>query len=377
MNRRIFSRTVGLTTAAMALGTPAWASVFEPKTPQTAIPRWRGFNLLDLFQALTPEERRQRSSEDVFRWIRDWGFNFIRVPLDYWFWIDSDCRLTKTMRKTDVLKIRESSLEEIDTIVERGRKYGLHVNLNLHRAPGYCINGSEREPFALWSDSEALSAFALHWAMFAKRYKGVSPYDLSFNLVNEAPSPKEGYMSRDDYARVMRTGIDAIRQISPQRLILVDGLDVGNSVATELIPTGVGQSVHSYWPGELTHFRAIWVDHQMDFPGPSWPILNADGTVKMGRQELEAHFKPWGELAAQGVPVHCGEMGCFNRTPQPVVLSWMRDVLEILEGYGIGWSLWEFHGSFGILNSGRDDVAYEDWHGLKLDRGLLSLLQAH
>ncbi len=377
MTNSITRRNFGLGAAAMALGAPAWGGAFQPKTPQRAIPRWRGFNLLDLFQALTPEERRQRSNEDVYRWIRDWGFNFIRVPLDYWFWIDSDCRLTKTMRKADVMKIRESSLEEIDAIVERGRKFGLHVNLNMHRAPGYCINGSEREPFALWSDGEALAAFAQHWEMFAKRYKGVSAYDLSFNLVNEAPSPKEGYMSRDDYARVMRTGIDAIRSVSPQRLILVDGLDVGNSVATELIPTGAGQSVHSYWPGELTHFHASWVDHRMDFPQPSWPILNADGTTRLGRQQLEAHFKPWGELAAQGIPVHCGEMGCFNRTPEPIVLHWMSDVLEILEGYGIGWSLWEFRGSFGILDSGREDVAYEDWHGLKLDRQLLSLLQAH
>ena len=70
-------------------------------------------------------------------------------------------------------------------------------------------------------------------------------------------------------------------------------------------------------------------------------------------------------------------MGCFNRTPHPIVLHWMGDVLEILEGYGIGWSLWEFRGSFGILDSGRADVAYEDWHGLKLDREMLSLLQAH
>jgi aryl-phospho-beta-D-glucosidase BglC (GH1 family) len=377
MTRRIFGRTAGLTTAALAVGAPAWASVFQPKTPQIAVPRWRGFNLLDLFQAFTPEDRRQRSTEDVYRWIRDWGFNFIRVPLDYWFWVDSDCRQTKTMRKDDVLKIRESALEEIDMIVERGRKYGLHVNLNFHRAPGYCINGSEREPFALWSDRDAQTAFALHWELFAKRYKSVSPYELSFNLVNEAPSPKEGYMSRDDYARVMQIGIDAIRAVSPQRLILVDGLDVGNSVATELIPTGVGQSVHSYWPGELTHFRANWVDHKMDFPEPSWPILNPDGSVKLGRPQLEAHFKPWGELAAKGVPVHCGEMGCFNKTPHPIVLSWTSDVLEILEGYGIGWSLWEFRGQFGILNSGRSDVAYEDWHGLKLDRELLSLLQAH
>ena len=32
-------------------------------------------------------------------------------------------------------------------------------------------------------------------------------------------------------------------------------------------------------------------------------------------------------------------------------------------------------GSFGVLDSGRKDVAYEDWHSHKLDRELLALLQ--
>jgi len=32
-------------------------------------------------------------------------------------------------------------------------------------------------------------------------------------------------------------------------------------------------------------------------------------------------------------------------------------------------------GSFGILDSGRTDIELEDWHGHKLDRRLLTLLQ--
>jgi hypothetical protein len=30
-----------------------------------------------------------------------------------------------------------------------------------------------------------------------------------------------------------------------------------------------------------------------------------------------------------------------------------------------------------VLNSGRDDVAYEDWYGRKLDRKLLALMQKY
>jgi hypothetical protein len=42
--------------------------------------------------------------------------------------------------------------------------------------------------------------------------------------------------------------------------------------------------------------------------------------------------------------------------------------------YNIGYALWNFKGDFGILNSNRDDVAYEDWRGHKLDRKMLDLL---
>jgi acyl-coenzyme A synthetase/AMP-(fatty) acid ligase len=52
-------------------------------------------------------------------------------------------------------------------------------------------------------------------------------------------------------------------------------------------------------------------------------------------------------------------------------------VLEVLEIHNIGWSMWNFHGPFGILNSGRTDMQYEDWYGQKLDRKLLALIQQH
>ncbi len=34
-------------------------------------------------------------------------------------------------------------------------------------------------------------------------------------------------------------------------------------------------------------------------------------------------------------------------------------------------------GSFGVLDSGRPDVKYEDWYGRKLDRRLLDLLMRY
>ena len=52
--------------------------------------------------------------------------------------------------------------------------------------------------------------------------------------------------------------------------------------------------------------------------------------------------------------------GAFSLTPHDAFLGWTRDVLEILTSYGIGYALWNPHGSFDLLDSGRQDVAYED-----------------
>ena len=43
----------------------------------------------------------------------------------------------------------------------------MHLSLNLHRAPGFCVNAGFQEPFYLWDDQEAIDAFAFFWGMFA------------------------------------------------------------------------------------------------------------------------------------------------------------------------------------------------------------------
>lgn len=91
---------------------------------------------------------------------------------------------------------------------------------------------------------------------------------------------------------------------------------------------------------------------------------------------MEDYYKPWLNLVKKGVGVHCGECGAWKATPHDVFLAWFGDVLDILTTNGIGFALWELKGDFGILNSNRSDVQYEDWYGHKLDRKLLKLLQS-
>jgi endoglucanase len=353
-DRRQFLKTVGGAAAALASSAvPATVTAADnPKPIQHVLPRWRGFNLQEAFTMRSKADFR----DDDFRMIRDLGFNFVRFPMCYRIWIADD----------DDYKLNEAVLAKIDHAVETANKCGLHVSLNFHRAPGYSVNREFTEPKNLWKDKEPLEAFCFQWQSFAKRYKSIPSEKLSIDLVNEPPSIGDR-MTRGDHERVVRTTVKAIREIDPGRLIIFDGMSYGNIPAPELADLKVGQSTRAYQPMFITHYGASWVNSK-DYPDPAWPAHGWD------RKRLEKHFAGWLELAKSGVGVHCGEGGAYNRTPHEAVLKWLRDSLEILTDANIGLALWQFRGPFGILDSGRKDVKYEDFHGLKLDRKLLDLL---
>ncbi len=330
-----------------------------PEIKQTVLPRWRGFNLLDFFTVKSTGDL----SEDDFRWIADWGFDFVRLPMCYTLWIEDD----------DPFKPHEPMLAKIDRAVDLGQRYNIHVDLNFHRAPGYSVNPERTEPFNLWKDQAALDAFCFHWRLLAERYKGVGSDRLSFNLVNEPKNPS-AEMTRDDHQRVILAAVAAIREVDPDRLIIADGLTWGNDPAPELADLNIAQSCRAYLPMGVSHYQASWVKGEA-FPPPAWPGgWNFPG-ILWDRAMLEKHYAQWARLASGGVGVHCGEGGAYNKTPHDVFLRWLRDVLEVLKGCNIGWALWNFRGSFGVLDSQRADVQYEDWHGHALDRELLDLLQ--
>ena len=271
------------------------------------------------------------------------------------------------------LEMDEPVVAQIDEAISLGRKYGIHVCINLHRAPGYCVNPPP-EPRSLWRDVDALEACSHHWRTFAQRYRGIPSSQLSFDLLNEPPSPSPS-MSRGEHERVIRALVTAIREQDPDRLIIADGIGYGNDPLPELADLNIGQSCRAYLPMGISHFQAPWVGGE-NFPNPQWPGGDHFGHT-WGREELESHYANWASLMSQGIGVHCGEGGCFNKTPHDVFLRWFRDVLDILTDHGIGYSLWNFRGSFGILDSGRKDVVYEEWKGHLLDKRLLVLLQAY
>ncbi len=326
-------------------------------TPATRPARRRGFNLLELFDPYHPRP----FAEGDFAMMAEWGFDFVRLPMSYWCWSSA----------SDPMSVREEPLRQVDRAVELGRQYGIHVNLNLHRIPGYCVN-PPREPTVLWTDPAALDAAAFQWAMLAKRFKGLPGAAVSFDLINEpADLPVERY------AAVVRRLADAIRAEDGDRPIVADGLRWGTTPVPELAPLGISQSTRGYTPMRVSHHRASWIHGSDAWPEPTWPLTIKPGDVwDKARLRREA-IEPWQRLAKLGVGVHVGEWGAFNRTPYAVVLAWMRDQLELWQEAGWGWSLWNLYGGFGLLDSKRAGARYESFRGHQLDRAMLELLRAH
>ena len=64
----------------------------------------------------------------------------------------------------------------------------------------------------------------------------------------------------------------------------------------------------------------------------------------------------------------------YRAAPHDVSLRWTEDYLSLWRDAGFGWAMWGLYGDFGILDSGRTDVVYEDFRGHKLDRALLGSL---
>jgi endoglucanase len=382
INRRDFIRSTAVAAAAATLtGKEAFAMAKKARAGNP-LPRWKGFNLLDYFSPNPDLNEADRTKDDDLRWMADWGFDFVRLPMAYPRYINFD--RSKPITPADVYSINSKVVDEIELLVNKANERGMHVSLNLHRAPGYCVNAGFREPFNLWKDKEAQDAFYFHWDMWAKRFKGFSRNKISFDLVNE-PSYREDmndqYSKRtavpgDIYRKVAMGAAKVIRDVTPDRLIIADGNNGGSDVIPELYDLNIGQSCRGYYPHYISHYQAPWVwkDPSMA-PKPVWPGI-MDGR-KFGREQLEEFYNPWIGLINKGIGVHCGESGCWKKTPHTVFLAWYGDVIDILTQHGIGYALWNFRGDFGILDSGRTDVKYTDWYGHQLDSELLALLKAH
>ena len=334
MKRRDFVKTSSIFATGSLIGLNS-SSQSANNLSSKDFPRYRGFNLLAKFSGKNPN---QKFNEEDFEIMAEWGFDFARIPMSYWNWASTE----------DWYSIDEKVLKDIDEVIEFGKQYQIHINLNFHRAPGYCINGRDREPVDLFDDTpenmqKALDAFIYHWKMFATRYKGIPSSQLSFDLLNEPPKMQD----ETRYVEIVKAVVEGIRKEDPVRLIVADGKDIGRTPVYGIIDLGLVQSTRGYDPMSVSHYTATWVPKNEfeTFNPPTWPLRGDDGKI-WDKAALKAKLiDSWQPVVDKGVKVHAGEWGCYNKTPHDVTLSWMEDILSLWKDVGWGHAMWNLKGS--------------------------------
>ncbi len=322
----------------------------------------KGFNfqwLIDWEPNPTPKEPDLKALD----FIAKHGFNYVRIPTNYWFWI----------KDFDYDNPNEKVYEHIDRYLVACQERNLHMSLNMHRVPGYCINQPEIEKHNLWLDQEPQDALVNYWQIWANRYKSVSNRDLSFDLINEPPHEGDRGFNRDIHQTIIRRIVAAIRSESPDRTIVINGIAGGHLAIPELIDLNVVHSGRGYQPMTVSHYKASWWAPAMAFDEPVYPGSVWEDRIWQ-RDTFDEFFQPWKDVAAKGVQVHIGECGCYDKTPEPVAKRWMTDMFEFFRSQGWGYGLWNFVGSFGIIGHNRD-AKFEEMDGYLVDRELLEILK--
>ncbi len=354
MNRRHFIQATSTAIAATPITSSLKAGTANAMAKDIDFSKFKGFNLLEKFWL----DNNEPFKEEDFEMMAEWGFNFARLPMSYWTWGDPK----------DWDYFDETVLNEIEAAVDLGRQYGIHVNINFHRAPGYCVNDGHLEPYQLFEDQIAVDATRKHWMVFAEMFKGVSNEYVTFDMLNE---PKD--IPVEVHNPVMSQIIEGIRSVDPDRTIVVDGLRYGRDPIFGLDYPNMVQSTRGYDPFQLTHYKAGWVNSS-NWPLPTWPFVDSSGKSWEAEEIWEDRIVPWQKLEATGTQVHAGEWGVYKYTPHDVTLEFFKANLSNWRKARWGWALWNLRGDFGFLNSGRADVNYEKFHGHQLDRKMLELL---
>jgi aryl-phospho-beta-D-glucosidase BglC (GH1 family) len=345
MTRRILSAI-----SVIVLGLACWGC----STSRGIDPLQRGVNLSHWFsQTRWPDYPAQEATVDDMRLIRSVGMDHIRLPVD-------PIRLWdfpgEGPLKTEVL-------EQMDAAIDRALDQGLNVVVDMHPRP----NVKEQ----LENDPATFESFLRFWTVLATHLKQYDSERVALEILNEPMvDDAETWQSMADRLYAV------VRAAAPKHTIVIGGGAWSDTaMLRKLVPvddSNVVYTFHFYEPHVFTHQGARWGEPEWlkltDVPYPSnekKEMQQMEGLVdKDARKVFQDHIdQNWNaekiqgriaEAAAwaqeHGVVIWCGEFGVYRPYAPPADRArYIRDVRIALEEYGIGWTLWDYQGSFSMV----------------------------
>ncbi len=246
----------------------------------------------------------------------------------------------------------------LDTVVTWADELEMYLILDNHSYDASFNNSAELE-----------SILRKMWRQIADHYKGQSSFIL-YEIINEPDG-----RTNEVWGLMMKNVISAIREKDQTHTIVVSPQEWSSFKRLKDLPVfedkNLLYTIHFYGPFLFTHQGASWVglDSLRFLPFPygasKMPVINpvfkgtwvesdlvnynTGGTVARMKQQIAmaADF-----ANTRNVPVFCGEFGVYRPYADPAQrVLWYKTVREILESYGIAWTIWDYHFSFGIFNA--------------------------
>ncbi len=209
----------------------------------------------------------------------------------------------------------------------------------------------------LVTDDGFVEQFADYWRALARHYATTNPELVSFEILNEPE-----FHDRYRWEGVQGKLAVAIREGAPQHTIIVAGAYwSGENELLFFDPLRDGNIIYNF------HFYDPHIfTHQMPYPSTPENVQAAAALIPDAVNRLQAiHYglDRWnaaridgeiGQVAAWAkrwnVPVTCNEFGVYRKAAKPEDrAAWISDVRTTLEKYGIGWTMWDYSGGFGVV----------------------------
>ena len=263
-------------------------------------------------------------------------------------------------------------VQVLDEVIAKALSLDLAVIIDIHPSDDYKKQMS--------TDDAAVQKFAQMWDRVATYYAKQNPDMVFFEVLNE---PEVGAYR---WAGIQQSMLEVIRRAAPQHTIIVTCGEFSNPEDLVRMAEVAGNNYivnfHYYSPHIFTHQGASWGEaywitlRQVPFPGT--PDLVAAAVAKQtndwARWRLtEFGLDHWdadriaseiGFLAAWGkarhVPLTCNEFGVYrNYSNRDDRMRWLTAVRTSLEKNGVGWTMWDYQGGFGVVFK-KDGVTTED-----------------
>ena len=318
----------------------------------------RGINFSEWFaqvwdkRGYTQEHFETWTTADDMALVKSMGFDHVRLS------VNPQPMFTKNQPQ----KLPPEYLGYLDAAVKTILEHGLVVVIDMHPESDF----KQR----LIKDDSFVEQFADFWRAVAQHYSTWDPDRVIFEIMNE-PEFTDPYRWWGVQAKLAT----AIREAAPNHTIIAAGArwsDDDDLLFQEpLRDPNIIYNFHFYEPHIFTHQGATWGEYYWHWlKGLHYPSTPESAeqvaalvpneaerlrVIRYGQEHwdaarMESEMKQAAAWAnRRGVPLVCNEFGVYRMADPQDRTAWLHDVRVALEHNNIGWTMWDYSGSFGVV----------------------------